>query len=128
MKITNDDKLIKLIQTYINLGLSTIRKASEDWGLGEMWELEVLSSVNRIVVDRIEIKSEIVVYVNIYLNHHNDYYFDLVTEVNYYVGDIIPNIELKENKVIYVNKNTSITEELIRVCGLMNLNESIKLM
>jgi hypothetical protein len=128
MKITNDDKLIKLIQTYINLGLSTIRKDSEDWGLGEMWELEVLSSVNRIVVDRIEIKSEIVVYVNIYLNHHNDYYFDLVTEVNYYVGDIIPNIELKENKVIYVNKNTSITEELIRVCGLMNLNESIKLM
>ena len=128
MKITNDDKLIKLIQTYINLGLSTIRKDSEDWGLGEMWELEVLSSVNRIVVDRIEIKSEIVVYVNIYLNHHNDYYFDLVTEVNYYVGGIIPNIELKENKVIYVNKNTSITEELIRVCGLMNLNESIKLM
>jgi hypothetical protein len=128
MKITNDDKLIKLIQTYINLGLSTIRKDSEDWGLGEMWELEVLSSVNRIVVDRIEIKSEIVVYVNIYLNHHNDYYFDLVTEVNYYVGDIIPNIELKENKVIYVNKNTSITEELVRVCGLMNLNESIKLM
>jgi hypothetical protein len=128
MKITNDDKLIKLIQTYINLGLSTIRKDSEDWGLGEMWELEVLSSVNRIVVDRIEIKSEIVVYVNIYLNHHNDDYFDLVTEVNYYVGDIIPNIELKENKVIYVNKNTSITEELIRVCGLMNLNESIKLM
>lgn len=128
MKTTNDDKLIKLIQTYINLGLSTIRKESEDWGLGEMWELKVLLSINRIVVDRIKINSEIVVYVDIYLNYDHEDYFDFVTWLTGFIQNIIPNTILKENKVIYVNENTSINEELIRLCGLMNLNGHIKLM
>lgn len=128
MKTVNDDKLIKLIQTYINLGLSTIRKESEDWGLGEMWELRLLLSINRIVVDRIKINSEIVVYVDIYLNYHHEDYFDFVLWLMDFVRDIIPNTTLKENRVIYVNKNPSINEELIRLCGLMNLNEPIKLM
>ena len=128
MKTVNDDKLIKLIQTYINLGLSTIRKESEDWGLGEMWELRLLLSINRIVVDRIKINSEIVVYVDIYLNYHHEDYFYLITWLMHFIQDIIPNTILKDNRVIYVNKNTSINEELIRLCGLMNLNEPIKLM
>ena len=128
MKTVNDDKLIKLIQTYINLGLSTFRKESEDWGLGEMWELKVLLSINRIVVDRIKINSEIVVYVDIYLNYHHEDYFDFITWLMHFIQDIIPNTILKENRVIYVNKNPSINEELIRLCGLMNLNEPIKLM
>lgn len=128
MKTVNDDKLIKLIQTYINLGLSTFRKESEDWGLGEMWELRLLLSINRIVVDRIKINSEIVVYVDIYLNYHHEDYFDFVLWLMDFVRDIIPNTTLKENRVIYVNKNPSINEELIRLCGLMNLNEPIKLM
>jgi len=43
-------KLISKVQTIINDSLDEIRAESEDWGLGEMDELEEINAIDSIVV------------------------------------------------------------------------------
>ena len=47
------EKLQKHIQNLIDGELDNLREESQDWGLGEMDELEELESVKRIEIDRI---------------------------------------------------------------------------
>ena len=54
--------LHNVIQGMINSTLDIIREESEDWGMGEMDELDEVSSVNKIVVDRVVKISKIKVY------------------------------------------------------------------
>ena len=45
--------LHNVIQGMINSTLDIIREESEEWGMGEMDELDEVSSVDKIVVDRV---------------------------------------------------------------------------
>jgi hypothetical protein len=45
------EKLKKVIQGFIDSALDSLRKMSEDWGLGEMDEYDEVRSVEKIVVD-----------------------------------------------------------------------------
>jgi hypothetical protein len=102
--ITKDkiDKLRPLIQSQINSELNNIREESEDWGLGEMDELNEIDSINRIEVDRIGLRSGIKVYVNIYQNvdYDRDEYYNVISSIEYGLESWIPTISIILNEII----------------------------
>jgi len=102
--ITKDkiDKLRPLIQSQINSELNSIREESEDWGLGEMDELNEIDSINRIEVDRIGLRSGIKVYVNIYQNvdYDRDEYYNVISSIEYGLNSWLPNISIILNEII----------------------------
>lgn len=101
--ITEDkiDKLKSLIQSQINYELNNIREESEDWGLGEMDELEEIDSINRIEVAGIDSDSGIKVYVNIYQNENydRDDYYNVISSIEYGLNSWLPNITIILSKI-----------------------------
>ena len=89
-----------IIQDLINSELESIQIESEDWGMGEMDEIDEVQSVDKIVVDRVVTINKIKVYVNIYKNS-NRYDFDnLRAEIQYRLERWFPNIELYIEDII----------------------------
>jgi len=89
-----------VIQNQIDSVLDKIRMESEDWGMGEMDEIDEVQSVDKIVVDRVVTINKIKVYVNIHKNS-NRYDFDnLRAEIQYRLKDWFPNIELYVEDII----------------------------
>ena len=106
-----ESKLKKHIQGLIDASIRSLIEQSEDWGLGEMHELEVLNSLNRIEIDRIVSINKIKVYVNMYLNYYYDDIDVLRSEIQYKLEEWIPNIELYINQVYDANGNPLQIEE-----------------
>jgi len=101
-KTINEEKnsLRELIQPLIDDSLETIRKASEEFGLGEMDELDEIESVDKIVIDRIVKSDKIKVYINIYKTSNRFDFDNIRAEIQYLLDDWIPNIELYINEII----------------------------
>jgi hypothetical protein len=101
-KTINEEKnsLRELIQPLIDDSLETIRKASEEFGLGEMDELDEIESVDKIVIDRIVKSDKIKVYINIYKTTKRLDFDNIRAEIQYHLDDWIPNIELYINEII----------------------------
>ena len=58
-----------LVQEILDDELNNLRQeADEEWGLGEMDEINEVGSVEKIVVDEIKITDGINVNINLYLN------------------------------------------------------------
>jgi hypothetical protein len=89
-----------MIQGLINSTLDTIIKESDEWGMGEMDELDEVSSVDKIVVDRVVKISKIKVYINIYKNSKREDFDNLRAEIQYRLEDWMPNIELYIENII----------------------------
>jgi hypothetical protein len=90
----------EIIQDLINSELESIQIESEDWGMGEMDEIDEVQSVDKIVVDRVVTINKIKVYVNIHKNS-NRYDFDnLRAEIQYRLERWFPNIELYIEDII----------------------------
>lgn len=109
--LIKESKLEKHIQALIDASIRSLIEHSEDWGLGEMHELEVLNSLNRIEIDRIVSVKKIKVYINMYLNYYYDDMDDLRSEIQYKLEEWIPNIELYINQIYDVNGNPLQIEE-----------------
>lgn len=92
--------LHNMIQGLINSTLDTIIKESDEWGMGEMDELDEVSSVDKIVVDRVVKISKIKVYINIYKNSKREDFDNLRAEIQYRLEDWMPNIELYIENII----------------------------
>lgn len=92
--------LHNVIQGMINSTLDIIREESEEWGMGEMDELDEVSSVDKIVVDRVVKISKIKVYINIYKNSKREDFDNLRAEIQYRLEDWLPNIELYIENII----------------------------
>jgi hypothetical protein len=88
------------IQKLIDSELDSLRTESEDWGMGEMDELDEVQSVDKIVVDRVVTISKIKVYVNIYKNSNRHDFDNLIAEIQYRLEDWIPSIELYIEDII----------------------------
>jgi hypothetical protein len=93
-------RLYSIIQTLINSELNKIREESEDWGLGEMDELDEVESVNRIEVNNIVTVDGIKVYVDIYKNSSRKNFQNIRSELQYNIQDVIPNIKIFINDII----------------------------
>lgn len=97
------EKLKNTIQKILDSELNSIRELSKDWGLGEMWELEVLDSVEKIEISNIVTVNSIKVYINIYsysIRYDKSDYQDLRAELQYRIEDWFPNIELFIDEII----------------------------
>ena len=88
------------IQDLVNHTLDEIKNEAEDWGMDDMDAIHEVTSVDKIVVDRVVPVSKIKVYIIIYKNS-NRYDFDnLRAEIQYRLEDWIPTIELYIDEII----------------------------
>ena len=90
-----------MCQTIIDNEFDSIKKESDDWGLGEAYELEVLGSINKIVVNRVVSYTRINIYVDLYVISMSYEYDDFMSELNYRVqSNYFPNSFIQINEII----------------------------
>jgi hypothetical protein len=103
MKYIITDEQAKTMEDVINgvidSELNNIRTQSEDWGLGEMDELDEINSIHKITVDRIDFEDGIKVYVNLYIITDRDDFYNVMGSINYEVSTWIPGAELEINEI-----------------------------
>ena len=92
----------EIINDRIEGELNSIRTESEDWGLGEMDEIEEINSIEKIVIDRIKFKKGIKVYVNLYVNSDRDEFYNVISTISDGISTWIPDVELKINKIVRI--------------------------
>jgi hypothetical protein len=73
--------------------------ADEEWGLGEMDEINEVSSVENIVVDEIKTTDGISVNVNLYLNGDREEFDNIFAMIEYIIEQWFPNAEIHIEKV-----------------------------
>ena len=95
-------KLFPIIQNLINNGLESLRQeADEEWGLGEMDEIHELQSVNKLVLDKLEVvDGKTLAYVDVYSNNRREDFDVILGGVEYKLHDWFPNLELIENEIV----------------------------
>jgi hypothetical protein len=102
--IINENQIDQLkvhIQNLIDSELGNLREESMEWGLGEMNDYEELSSVNKIVVDRIVPHNGIKVYVDFYVNdEEREDYNNIRAEIQYRISEWVPNVKIFFNDII----------------------------
>jgi len=91
---SQSEKLHSLIQEFINTILNLLDKESEEWGLGEMDELHELESIKEIKVTKVISDNGIKAYIDIYLSYERFELDNIKNEIEYRLGDYIPNVEL----------------------------------
>ena len=106
MKYIITDEQAKTMKDVINgvidSELNNIRTQSEDWGLGEMDELDEINSIHKITVDRIDFEDGIKVYVNLYIITDREDFDNVMGSINYEVSTWIPGAELEINDIIQI--------------------------
>jgi len=96
-----------LVQEIIDDELNNLRQeADEEWGLGEMDEINEVGSVEKIVVDEIKMTDGISVNVNLYLNTDREDFDIILPMIEYTIEQWIPNAKININK-IYLNENNN---------------------
>jgi hypothetical protein len=95
------DKLRKPIQTAINLSVSRIKSYVDDMDMDEISAIFEISSVNRVVVDRIEsTNNRIKVFVDIYTNTKVHHLSNYINELDALVSEFFPMVTIIENEII----------------------------
>lgn len=96
-----------LVQEIIDDELNNLRQeADEEWGLGEMDEIDEVGSVEKIVVDEIKTTDGISVNVNLYLNTDREDFEIILPMIEYTIEQWMPNAKININK-IYLNENNN---------------------
>ena len=107
MKTEITDRQLKVLKSYIqeqiNSELNNLKSESEDWGLGEMDDIDELESIESIKVNRIVPYLGIVVYVTIKSNNEErDDFGNIMAELNYRIRSWVPNIKIFIDSVEYL--------------------------
>ena len=94
------EQLKIFVQEIIDDELNNLRQmADEEWGLGEMDEINEVSSVENIVVDEIKTTDGISVNVNLYLNGDREDFDNIIAMIEYTIEQWFPNAEIHIEKV-----------------------------
>jgi len=89
-----------LVQEILDDELNNLRQeADEEWGLGEMDEIDEVSSVDKIIVDEIKTTGGISVNVNLYLNRDREDFEIILPMIEYVIEQWFPNAEIYIEKV-----------------------------
>ena len=88
------------IQSKIDDVMNDIREESDEWGMGEMDELDEVSSVDNIVVNHVDKTVFMRVSVTIHKNSKRQDFDNLMNEIESRMEDWIPNIELYIEDII----------------------------
>ena len=104
MKILISENKIEQLKIFtqeiLDDELNNLRQmADEEWGLGEMDEINEVSSVENIVVDEIKTTDGISVNVNLYLNGDREEFDNIFAMIEYVIEQWFPNAEINIEKV-----------------------------
>lgn len=105
MNIKLSDKQLssikKIAQVAIDGAMDNLRRISdEDWGLGEMDEIDEVASVDKIEVVDITTTGGIKIYIDIYVNRPRyDFDYIVLAEISAYMDDYFPNSEVILNEI-----------------------------
>jgi vacuolar-type H+-ATPase subunit D/Vma8 len=88
------------IQSKIDDIMNDIREESDEWGMGEMDELDEVSSVDNIVVNHVDKTVFMRVSVTIHKNSKRQDFDNTINEIEARMQDWIPNIELYIEDII----------------------------
>jgi len=93
-------ELKNLAQEVLDDELNNLRQmAEQEWGLGEMDEINEVESVEKIVVDNIKTTDGISIYVNLYLNTDREDFDIILPMIEYSIEQWFPNAEIHIEKV-----------------------------
>jgi len=95
------ESLKQIAQYLIDNELNNLRIMSdEEWGMGEMDEINEVASVDKIIVDKLEMSDGVNVYIDMYVLTDREE-FDLVLgAVEYSLEQWLPNIKVHVNEII----------------------------
>jgi hypothetical protein len=94
------EQLKIFVQEILDDELNNLRQMADDeWGLGEMDEINEVSSVENIVVDEIKTTDGISVNVNLYLNTDREDFEIILPMIEYVIEQWFPNAEIHIEKV-----------------------------
>jgi hypothetical protein len=97
----SEEKLKRTLQNLIDGSIESIRVESEDWGLGEMDELQEIESVNKIVIDRIISDGETLqLYVDVYTNSRRQEFDNILGQIQYDLNQWFPRVSIFENEIV----------------------------
>ena len=88
------------VQSKIDDIMNDIREESDEWGMGEMDELDEVSSVDNIVVNSVDKTVFMRVSITIYKNSRREDFDNLINEIEARMQDWFPNIELYIEDII----------------------------
>ena len=93
-------QLKSLVQEIIDDELNYLRQeADEEWGLGEMDEINEVESVDKIVVDEIDTTDGITIYVNVYINSDREEFDIIFPMIEYTIEQWMANSKIHINKI-----------------------------
>jgi hypothetical protein len=94
------EQLKIFVQEILDDELNNLRQmADEEWGMGEMDEIDEVSSVEKIVVDEIKTTDGISVNVNLYLNRDREDFDNIIAMIEYVIEQWFPNAKIHIEKV-----------------------------
>ena len=94
------EQLKIFVQEILDDELNNLRQmADEEWGMGEMDEIDEVSSVENIVVDEIKTTDGISVNVNLYLNRDREDFDNIIAMIEYVIEQWFPNAKIHIEKV-----------------------------
>ena len=98
----SNEKLKIVCQKIVDSELDSIKKESDEWGLGEMAELKIINSIDKIVVDRVTSHTRITIYIDLHVNDlsHDYDYEDFMSELNYRIQSYLPKSFVQVNEII----------------------------
>lgn len=99
MKI-NESTMLDSIQLLVNLSLERIQDMAFEMGLGEMDELNEITSIDKIVVTNYVNDEVPVLYVDLYVNSDRSEYDNVMDEIEVNLHKYIPNITIEVNNII----------------------------
>ena len=101
--IETENKLIKGIQNLVNDEVANLKDNVDELDMDDMSMIYQIDSLNRIeVVDVQKTESQLIVFLDIYKKkkNPNQFFRDLVQEMEYGIRKYVPNVVLKINDII----------------------------
>ena len=100
----NESKLESITQKMIDKWLENIRAESEDWGLGEMDELDEVDSIEKLVLNNLTMENPPVAYIDLYKNSQRHDFDNSLINLEYHLKEYIPGIKVIFNNIIDTRK------------------------
>lgn len=99
MMSINESKLSMGIQKIVNNSLEELRAQAEDWGLGEMDDIDEIESIDGIVVTNVVMDEEPVVYLDFHINSNRRDFDNIQSTISYDISKFLPKAKTIVNIV-----------------------------
>jgi hypothetical protein len=92
------ESLKQISQDLINNELNNLRIMSdEEWGMGEMDEINEVSSIDKIIVDKLDMSDGVNVYIDMYVLTDREEFDLVIGAVEYSLEQWFPNVTVHTN-------------------------------